>query len=168
MKSAQPSLGHSLRLANSNAPLRALVSLPRPGTAFFLSLFLVTSAQALPERTLTLTSPDGTIQKNLTIEIAADAESRRTGLMYRSFLKPDAGMLFTYPTYGTIGMWMRNTLIPLDMLFIHGQEVVHIHPNAIPHDETPITSGEEVNAVLEVNGGYAAKHHITPGWRVSY
>lgn len=128
----------------------------------------VTSAHALPERTLTLTSPDGTIQKNLKVEVASDAETRRIGLMYRQHMAPDAGMLFIYPARQHIAMWMRNTLIPLDMVFIRGTEVAGIHQNAIPHDETVIPSPDEVDAVLEVNGGYTEKHKITPGWRVNY
>lgn len=131
-------------------------------------VMLASVAQALPERTLTLTSPNGTIAKNLTVEIAADNESRRIGLMYRQTMKPDAGMLFTYPTRGQIGMWMRNTFIPLDMLFIRGNEVVGIHKGAVPHDETVIRSPDDVDAVLEVNEGYVNKHFITTGWRVTY
>jgi uncharacterized membrane protein (UPF0127 family) len=189
------SLGHSLRQASPKTPLRVLVGLPRPGTALrqaaghgvqgrspcrakrvipakagiaFFLCFLATTAQALPQHSLTLTSPDGTIQKNLTVEIAADAESRRIGLMYRKSMKPDAGMLFTYPARGQIGMWMRNTFIPLDMIFIRGNEVVGIHRGAVPHDETVIRSPEDVDAVLELNAGYVNKHFITTGWRVSY
>lgn len=136
--------------------------------AFFLALFLATTTHAQPERTLTLTSPDGAIQKNLTVEIAADNQSRRMGLMYRKSLKPDAGMLFIYPTRGQIGMWMRNTFIPLDMIFIRGNEVVGIHRDAVPHDETVIRSPEDVDGVLEVNAGYVNRHFITTGWRVNY
>jgi len=72
--------------------------------------------------------------------------------------------LFVYEEVGHPAFWMKNTLIPLDMLFITPQGIVqHVHPMARPHDLTPISGGEGVLLVLEIAGGMAALMGITPG-----
>lgn len=139
----------------------------RPAHLALLLLLPACMAQTpLPTRTLTLLGPAGQ-NLSLRIEVAATDETRRVGLMNRTHLDDAAGMLFLYPRMAgglTIRMWMRNTLIPLDMIFIQGDTVTAIHAGAIPHDETIITSPEGTTAVLEVNGGWAARHGVTPGW----
>ncbi|MBD3786404.1 MAG: DUF192 domain-containing protein [Sphingomonadales bacterium] len=98
------------------------------------------------------------------IEIADDEAERSQGLMNRDHLARGAGMLFVYPTERPVAFWMRNTLIPLDMIFIDARgAVVHVHANATPHDETPIPSGAPVRFVLEINGGLAQAIGIGPG-----
>ena len=73
-------------------------------------------------------------------------------------------MLFDFVNERPVSFWMRNTLIPLDMVFIRANgEIVHVHENAIPHDETPIPSGEPVRFVLEIPGGRAAELGIGAG-----
>lgn len=90
------------------------------------------------------------------VEMAISLEEKRHGLMFRTSLPADAGMLFIYPRPIVAAMWMKNTLIPLDMVFMdEGRRVVHIHENAIPHDLTPISARQPVWAVLELNGGTA-------------
>jgi len=103
-------------------------------------------------------------QARFNVEIADDPDEQAQGLMHREELAASAGMLFVYPAPQTAQYWMRNTLIPLDMLFVDAQGIVqHIHHQAIPLDETPIFGGDQVLAVLEINGGMAKKLGITEG-----
>ncbi len=103
----------------------------------------------------------------VTITIAETVEQRQTGLMRVKYMPADQGMLFLFGTERIITMWMRETYIPLDMIFARcGGEIVHIHENAVPHDETIISSQHLASAVLEVNGGYAARHGIQVGDRL--
>jgi uncharacterized membrane protein (UPF0127 family) len=98
------------------------------------------------------------------VEIADDPAEQAQGLMHRTQMASSAGMLFVYPRPQRASFWMRNTLIPLDMLFLDASGVVrHIHHNAIPLDETPIPGGDDVLAVLEINGGLAGRMGITVG-----
>lgn len=98
------------------------------------------------------------------VEIADDPEEQAQGLMHRKSLPLSAGMLFVYPSPRPASFWMRNTLIPLDMLFMDRHGVVtHIHSDAIPLDESPIFGGEAVLAILEINGGMADRMGITVG-----
>lgn len=90
------------------------------------------------------------------IELADDPQERAEGLMFRESLGRMEGMLFVYPAAKPVAFWMKNTLIPLDMVFVDARGVVsHVHHEAIPHDERPIFGGETVKAVLEINGGMA-------------
>ena len=103
-------------------------------------------------------------QARFRVEIADTDESRARGLMHRERLARSAGMLFIYDRPTAPSFWMRNTLIPLDMLFIDPTgRVSHIHHEAIPLDETPIPGGENVLMVLEINGGLARAMGITTG-----
>jgi uncharacterized membrane protein (UPF0127 family) len=103
------------------------------------------------------------------VEIVTTPETRAQGLMFRESLAANAGMLFIYPGEQPVSFWMKNTLIPLDMLFVKADgSIAHIAHNAVPHDETPIDSGAAVIAVLEVNGGTANALGIKEGDRVEY
>jgi uncharacterized membrane protein (UPF0127 family) len=98
------------------------------------------------------------------IELADTAANRERGLMFRESLAPGAGMLFVYDRPQPVRFWMKNTLIPLDMIFADRTgTVTRVHSNAIPGDLTPIDGGASVYAVLEVNGGLAASYGIVPG-----
>src|SRR3546814_16230541 len=89
--------------------------------------------------------------------------------MFRQSMAPDAGMLFDFGQEQMASFWMRNTLIPLDMLFIKADgTILNIHQRAIPHDETGITSEGPVRAVLELNGGPASRLGTRPGARVRH
>jgi uncharacterized membrane protein (UPF0127 family) len=102
-------------------------------------------------------------------EIVTTPETRARGLMFRKALAANAGMLFIYPGEQPVSFWMKNTLIPLDMLFLKPDgSIAHIAHNAVPLDETPIDSGAAVNAVLEVKGGTAAALGIKEGDQVEY
>ena len=98
------------------------------------------------------------------IEVADDGAERAQGLMHREKLAMSAGMLFVYERPQRAGFWMKNTLIPLDMIFADPQgRVTAVHANAVPGDETPIDGGKGVQLILEINGGLAARMGIVPG-----
>ena len=89
--------------------------------------------------------------------------------MYVESLPMLEGMLFIYPEPQAVTFWMKNTLIPLDMLFVGPDgTILSLHENAIPHDETTISGGEGVIAVLEINGGMARRLGITVGDRLEH
>ncbi len=113
--------------------------------------------------TVTVTRADATTL-TLTIDIAANEAARRQGLMFRESLPEDGGMLFIFPTAHNVNMWMKNTYIPLDMLFIaEDGTIVSIAENTTPHSLTRITAGQEVKAVLELNAGAAQRLRIHTG-----
>ena len=88
------------------------------------------------------------------VEIVDTEETRARGLMHREHLPRSAGMLFIYDAPTEPSFWMRNTLIPLDMIFVDPTgQVTRIHTDAVPHDTTPIPGGPNVLMVLEINGG---------------
>ena len=104
----------------------------------------------------------GTVRMRTELAITPDEQAR--GLMYREELPRLGSMLFVNGRERPLSFWMRNTLIPLDMLFIDDTgTVVRIHENAVPLDETPISSGEPALAVLEINGGLSAELGIEEG-----
>ncbi|HRK97983.1 MAG TPA: DUF192 domain-containing protein [Alphaproteobacteria bacterium] len=95
-------------------------------------------------------------------EIARTENERAVGLMNRTHLEEDAGMLFIFPDVRRPGFWMKNTLIPLDMIFIDEEgKISDIHRMAKPKDLTLIMPDEPVHAVLEINGGMADKLGIS-------
>jgi uncharacterized membrane protein (UPF0127 family) len=78
--------------------------------------------------------------------------------MHRDALDRDSGMLFVFTPPQPVGFWMKDTFIPLDLLFFDKDgRLVHIHENALPLDETPIVVSQNIRAVLEINGGLAKK-----------
>lgn len=98
------------------------------------------------------------------VELADTVEERAQGLMHREKLASSAGMLFLYDRPQRLSFWMRNTLIELDMIFLDDRGVVqHVHDRAQPLDETPIFGGNDLIAVLEINGGLAERLGIAPG-----
>jgi|SRR5579862_3627213 uncharacterized protein len=102
--------------------------------------------------------------QHFSVELATTEGEREFGLMYRQNLAADAGMLFLYPGEQEVEFWMKNTLIPLDMLFIGADgRIRHIEERAVPLTETPISSVYPVKAVLEVNGGTVERLDIHPG-----
>jgi hypothetical protein len=98
------------------------------------------------------------------VEVADEPAERAKGLMFREEMATASGMIFFYERPQQAVFWMKNTLIPLDMIFADAAGVVkHVHANAIPHDETGIDGGTEILAILEINGGLAKKLGITAG-----
>jgi uncharacterized membrane protein (UPF0127 family) len=104
-----------------------------------------------------------------TVEVARSAGQQETGLMNRHGLVPDAGMLFPFDPPRPASFWMRNTLIPLDMIFIRPDgSIARIAANTVPMSETPVAVPEPMTAVLEIGGGRAAQLGIKEGDRVSW
>lgn len=98
------------------------------------------------------------------VEIADDEPEREQGLMNRESLARDTGMLFQFEDMAVRSFWMRNTLIPLDILYLDDKgRIVSIARNAKPLDETPLSSIIPAKGVLEINGGQAAELGIMPG-----
>ena len=98
------------------------------------------------------------------VEIADDEAERARGLMQRQNLATGSGMLFLYDRPQRVSFWMRNTLIPLDIIFLDPSGTVRrVHSMAQPLDETPIDGGAGIIAVLEVNGGLAGRIGIAEG-----
>ena len=105
----------------------------------------------------------------VTVELARTDAQRARGLMFRTELAPDAGMLFLFDETADHAFWMKNTLIPLDMLFIGDDgRIVGIVARAAPGDLTPRSAGGPSRYVLEVNGGWAEAHGVSPGDRVHF
>ena len=98
------------------------------------------------------------------VEVVDTPEGRAQGLMFRTSLAPDAGMLFDFKESRQVSFWMQNTLIPLDMLFIrHDGTIANIQVNAKPLDPTSIPSDGPVEFVLEIAGGRSAELGIRAG-----
>lgn len=130
-----------------------------------LSAFVASADAQLRFETepLTIRTQSGQTHQ-FTVELAVDSGQRQQGLMFRKAMPSDAGMLFDFSAPRDISMWMRNTLIPLDMLFIEKDgRISHIHANAQPLSEAIISSNGPVSYVLELNGGEAARRGITVG-----
>ncbi|OHV85175.1 DUF192 domain-containing protein [Ensifer sp. LCM 4579] len=105
---------------------------------------------------------------SFTVELAVDPDQRAQGLMYRRQMAPDHGMLFDFGETRRVMMWMKNTYLPLDMLFAAADGTVrHIHENAVPLSESIIDSREPVEFVLELNAGTVRRLGIKPGDRLS-
>ena len=103
-------------------------------------------------------------QARFSVEVADDASERATGLMNRPEMASSRGMLFLYDSPVQATFWMKNTLIPLDMIFVSPEgRVLRIHENARPLDESVIDGGPGVQAVLEINGGLARRLGIVEG-----
>lgn len=101
------------------------------------------------------------------IELAITPLQQQQGLMFRRDMAPDAGMLFVYQPVRRVSMWMKNTVIPLDMLFIADDgRVTKIVERAVPLSLKTISSDRPVRAVLEMNGGTVARLGLTLGDRV--
>ena len=101
---------------------------------------------------------------SLSVEVADDTAERARGLMFRTELGPASGMLFVYDSPRQPNFWMKNTLIPLDMIFADASgTVTRVHSNAVPGDLTPIDGGPGVMFVLEINGGLADRLGLAPG-----
>jgi uncharacterized protein len=125
---------------------------------------IVTLGRAGAAELSRLTIDSGQGAQTFNVELATTPDQMQVGLMFRQNLAPDAGMLFVYPSEQQVAFWMKNTVIPLDMLFIAGDgKIRRIVERTIPLSTAVIPSVDEVRAVLEVNGGTAARLGIKPG-----
>ncbi len=105
----------------------------------------------------------------INIQIADNDQERAEGLMWRASMPEDDGMLFIFDEQQILTFWMKNTYIPLDMVFADKTgKIVMIHPDAIPLSEASITSDQPAKYVVEVNGGFCARYGIRDGDTISY
>jgi uncharacterized membrane protein (UPF0127 family) len=112
---------------------------------------------------LAIATAAGEIHK-FEVWIVRNPAERARGLMFVEELEADGGMLFIYPQPQMVGMWMKNTLIPLDMLFVEADgNIVHIAENTVPHSLETVSAKMPVSAVLELRGGRVAELKIAPG-----
>jgi len=134
--------------------------------AFVLLVVSVASACSADNRAVFHTSKG---DFPFTVEIADTEASRERGLMFRTSLAPDAGMLFDYHREQETSFWMQNTLIPLDMIFISADGTVKtIHVNARPMDTTSIPSGVPIRFVMEIAGGRSVEIGLKVGDRFEH
>tara|TARA_R110000787_G_scaffold86057_11_gene183400 strand:- start:13857 stop:14330 length:474 start_codon:yes stop_codon:yes gene_type:complete len=130
--------------------------------AAILFLALVQTATAFEISSLSIRSGDKT--HSFTVELARTPEERSRGLMFRESMAADAGMLFDFGRVGRQAMWMKNTYLPLDMLFIRNDGTIHhIQQRTQPQSENIIPSNGRVRAVLELNGGTVERLGIKVG-----
>jgi uncharacterized protein len=145
----------------------AVLLLPLLLAVFMLGAAGNPQPQQYASAELTIVSASGAHRFH--VELAETPTQMEHGLMFREELAPDAGMLFDFkqPTMAT--MWMENTLIPLDMLFVgENGHIVNIHERAVPQSRAIIAAAAPVRAVIELNGGTAARLGIKPGDRVIF
>lgn len=126
------------------------------------------SPAGLEQVPLTITTAAGKTHR-FVVEVAATPEEQAQGLMNRQSLAPDRGMIFPYQPPQPVAFWMKNTLIPLDMIFIApGGRILRIEANTVPLSLEPVGSGEAVEAVLELAGGRSAELGIAAGDKVEW
>ncbi|HHG90631.1 MAG TPA: DUF192 domain-containing protein [Devosia sp.] len=145
----------------------ALPHLYRLTKAVVAVLLLTVVAACADENKATLVTANGPVVFN--VEIADTSQKRAQGLMFRQSLADDAGMLFDFGEEREVSFWMRNTFIPLDMIFIAADgEIKSIHENARPQDPTSIPSGFPVRFVLEIPGGRSREIGLVVGDRLEH
>ena len=111
----------------------------------------------------------GNTLAEIDIEIADTDPEREAGLMNYTSLPADAGMLFIFPSPQSVYFWMKDTLLPLDIVFVNDAKViVKIAPNAVPLSETLIPSDVPIRYVVEVNAGFCLLHNIHVGDTIDY
>ena len=144
----------------------------RPTLSALVALLLFVLASALAfsatfsSEPLTIRKADGTTAA-FTVELAISADQRAQGLMNRKEMAADHGMLFDFGLTRRVAMWMKNTYLPLDMLFIRKDGTIsRVAADTVPQSEAIIDSREPVHFVLELNAGTAAKLGIAAGDRV--
>ncbi len=126
------------------------------------------SPAGLEQVPLTVTTSDGRAHRFI-VEVARSPEEQAQGLMRRQSLAPDRGMVFPYSPPRPVAFWMKDTYIPLDIIFISpGGRILRIEANTVPLSLDPVGSGEPVEAVLEIAGGRAAELGITAGDSVQW
>jgi len=116
-----------------------------------------------------ISASGGASRAAVRVELARTPGQRTFGLMYRGHLDDDAGMLFIFPTAEPLKFWMKHTEIPLDMIFANSAGVVvGIVTNATPYSEKPVGPDAPALYVLEVNGGFCARHGVRAGDKMSF
>ena len=140
----------------------------RPVAALCFVLALCTIAYAQAFETLTIVTQGGKKQV-FQVEVARNDADRAQGLMFRRSMAPERGMLFDFAKVAPVAMWMQNTYLPLDMLFVRPDgSIARIAADTEPLSTRTIPSGEPVLAVLELNAGTAARLGIKAGDRIEH
>ena len=125
------------------------------------------SPAGLEQVPLTINSANG--KHRFTVEVARTPEEQAQGLMFRKSIPPDRGMIFPYDPPVQVSFWMKNTLVPLDMVFIGPDgKIGRIAANTTPMSLDPVASIDPVSAVLEIAGGRAAELGIREGDKVDW
>jgi len=158
VSATKPHSAHAWRLLLALASMLVAAGAGAPMAAAGLQTF--------PRGEVTIVTADGG-RHDFTVEEARTPAQRSQGLMYRPRLAPEAGMLFIYEKDWPVAMWMKNTRIPLDMLFIaRDGRIAYVAERAVPYSLESISAGQPVAGVLEINGGSAARLGIAAGDRV--
>ena len=145
----------------------ALVAVPAACQPAATPVALERSAAGLDQLVLTIVSGGKT--HRFTVEVARSLEQQQTGMMNRNSLAPDRGMIFPYDQPKSVAFWMKNTLIPLDLIFISpGGKILRIEDSAVPYSLDQIPSGGPIEAVLELAGGRSAELGLQPGDQVDW
>ena len=140
---------------------------PSAGGAAPAASRVIHSESGLEVIPLTITSASGT--HRFMVEVAQSMIAQGKGLMFRTKLGPDEGMIFPMDPPRGASFWMRNTVISLDLIFVAPDgRISNIAANAVPYDETSLTSNGRVKGVLEIPGGRAAELGIAPGDKVAW
>ncbi len=121
------------------------------------------------EGELTFQTDNGNFISSIDAEFADNEQEREQGLMYRTEMKENEGMLFIFPTQTRQSFWMKNTVIPLDIIFVNSNlKIVTIQKNAVPYSEKSLPSTKPAQYVIEVNAGYTDKYNIKVGDKVVF
>lgn len=133
--------------------------------AWFYRTALVTQPNSF--KTTRILTPEKTLY--LKAEIADTPKKWTLGLMFRKSLPGDNCMIFLFDKLKPGNMWMKNTFIPLDMIFFDENfKIVYIHENAVPHDKTIITTPMPILGVIETNAGYVKKNNVNIGQKIIF
>ncbi|MGE4321615.1 MAG: DUF192 domain-containing protein [Sphingobium sp.] len=157
-------------LARSLVPLVLLAACTQTGGAGETAGNTVNGARAdAAPALLPLTIRSAAGQHRFDVEVAATPQQQQQGLMFRKTLAPDRGMLFPMETPRIASFWMKNTLIPLDILFVRTDgTIAFIAADTVPYSREPVSAGVPVGAVLEIAGGRAAALGIQEGDHVQW
>ena len=147
---------------------RPFLPIPFLATSALVALLAASTVEAAPPLTAPATDAlsieTGSGSHRFTVEVMRTRDQLERGLMFRRQMAPDRGMLFDFGSPQPVSMWMKNTYLPLDMVFIAANgRVVSVKRDAAPMSEIIIPSGGDVLGVLEVNAGTAAEIGVKPG-----
>ncbi len=157
-----PKSTNRLKPFKSILPILACLLVFYGGIGTFININALAQSQLLESESLEIITSRGTYV--FAIEIADQPEERTIGLMNREKLDPRGGMLFVFDQPNNIQMWMKNTLISLDMIFIDDRgRVIKIAQHTVPHSLDVINSGQNSSFVLELAGGMSAFIGLKPG-----
>jgi uncharacterized membrane protein (UPF0127 family) len=132
-------------------------------------LALIQCAQTPDGPRVTIAGPDNQARATVNVELAQTEAQRQRGLMYRTGLPSNAGMLFIFKTPVHASFWMHNTQIPLDMIFAGpNRRIIGVVPNAEPYSDAPLEVAGISKYVLEVNAGFCKSHGIKAGDRMDF